>query len=199
MLYKDERCRELASYDMLRAMFLGRVVRGPQVAVFAQALEEHQLARTADGSTLLERAVVQHNLLAASKLYKNIAFAELAALLQITPERVRRRRRGREMEGPRGRGPVFPSLFTNHAHDGGQAEQVAAQMISEGRLGGAIDQILGLVEFTSASREDAGEGCRSVARGSRCRVRRRRRQRHCQVGRGNPGRVPAGQPRGRGH
>lgn len=37
------------------------------------------------GSTILDRAVTEHNLLAASKLYNNITFSELGALLQISP------------------------------------------------------------------------------------------------------------------
>lgn len=37
------------------------------------------------GSTILDRAVTEHNLLAASKLYNNITFNELGSLLQITP------------------------------------------------------------------------------------------------------------------
>ncbi|CAL4093283.1 unnamed protein product, partial [Meganyctiphanes norvegica] len=35
------------------------------------------------GSSILDRAVTEHNLLAASKLYNNITFTELGALLQI--------------------------------------------------------------------------------------------------------------------
>lgn len=37
------------------------------------------------GSTILDRAVIEHNLLSASKLYNNITFEELGALLEITP------------------------------------------------------------------------------------------------------------------
>ena len=40
------------------------------------------------GSTILERAVIEHNLLAASKLYNNISFEELGALLEIPPTKV---------------------------------------------------------------------------------------------------------------
>jgi len=40
---------------------------------------------TVSGSTILERAVIEHNLLSASKLYNNITFEELGALLEIPP------------------------------------------------------------------------------------------------------------------
>ncbi len=58
-----------------------------QVAAFAQGLRPHQKAVTADGSTVLKRAVVEHNLAAASRLYLNIYFAELGALLGVPAER----------------------------------------------------------------------------------------------------------------
>ena len=45
-----------------------------QVEAFSQTLKPHQKAVTADGSTVLERAVVEHNLAAASRLYNNIYF-----------------------------------------------------------------------------------------------------------------------------
>ena len=41
------------------------------------------------GSTILDRAVIEHNLLSASKLYNNISFEELGSLLEIPPAKVR--------------------------------------------------------------------------------------------------------------
>lgn len=40
------------------------------------------------GSSILDRAVIEHNLLSASKLYNNIKFEELGALLEIPPSKV---------------------------------------------------------------------------------------------------------------
>lgn len=40
------------------------------------------------GSTILNRAVTEHNLLSASKLYNNISFEELGSLLEIPPSKV---------------------------------------------------------------------------------------------------------------
>lgn len=54
---------------------------------FAQQLRPHQCAITTDGSTVLDRAVTEHNLAAASKLYNNIYFTELGQLLGCTPEK----------------------------------------------------------------------------------------------------------------
>ena len=41
------------------------------------------------GSTILDLAVVEHNMLSASKLYNNISFEELGRLLGIPPLKVR--------------------------------------------------------------------------------------------------------------
>ena len=46
----------------------------------------HQKALTSENITILERAVIEHNLLSASKLYVNISFDELGALLGVSPE-----------------------------------------------------------------------------------------------------------------
>jgi len=45
----------------------------------------HQKA-ISGGKTILEQAVIEHNLLAASKVYNNITFDELATLLGVSPE-----------------------------------------------------------------------------------------------------------------
>lgn len=40
------------------------------------------------GSTLIDRALIEHNLLAASKLYNNIKFNELGTLFGISADKV---------------------------------------------------------------------------------------------------------------
>ena len=42
------------------------------------------------GYTILQRAVIEHNLVAVSKIYTNITFTELGGLLGIPSEKVRR-------------------------------------------------------------------------------------------------------------
>uniref|UniRef100_A0A4W6C650 COP9 signalosome complex subunit 4 n=1 Tax=Lates calcarifer TaxID=8187 RepID=A0A4W6C650_LATCA len=78
-LFKDERCQQLAAYGILEKMYLDRIIRGNQLQEFAAMLMPHQKATTADGSSILDRAVIEHNLLSASKLYNNITFEELGA------------------------------------------------------------------------------------------------------------------------
>jgi len=86
-LYKDERSSNLPIFPILEKMYLERILRKPEVQKFAEKLKPHQMALLADGSTVLDRAVIEHNLLSASKLYKNITFAELGSLLDISPDK----------------------------------------------------------------------------------------------------------------
>ena len=50
---------------------------------FAALLRPHQKAVIGDGWTILDRAIIEHNILSASKLYNNIALEELGSLLGI--------------------------------------------------------------------------------------------------------------------
>ncbi|KAH9592311.1 COP9 signalosome complex subunit 4 [Schistosoma haematobium] len=65
---------------------------------------------------LLERALIEHNMLAASLIYNNISLENLGLLLEISAS---------------------------------EAESIASQMISEGRLIGKLDQIDGVIHFES--------------------------------------------------
>ncbi|KAI1202361.1 hypothetical protein F5X97DRAFT_235947 [Nemania serpens] len=86
-LYKDERAVHLDEFAMLEKMFLDRLLAPAEVDKFAQGLAPHQLATTSDGSTVLAKAVVEHNLLGASRLYSNIGFEALGVLLGLDAAR----------------------------------------------------------------------------------------------------------------
>ncbi|XP_051539288.1 COP9 signalosome complex subunit 4 isoform X5 [Myxocyprinus asiaticus] len=135
-LFKDERCQQLAAYGILEKMYLDRIIRGNQLQEFAAMLMPHQKATTADGSSILDRAVIEHNLLSASKLYNNITFEELGALLEIPPAKTR----------------MIPQIMRleercANTFQSDMAEKIASQMITEGRMNGFIDQIDGIVHF----------------------------------------------------
>jgi len=108
-LYRDERSTELPTYNILSKMFLDHILRPAEVKNFEETLRPHQLAKIAISSndqlasavdddeldpsastrrgpsTVLDRAVMEHNLLASSKIYNNITFRGLGALLDLTP------------------------------------------------------------------------------------------------------------------
>lgn len=82
-LYKDERAATLEEHSILEKMFLDRLLTKEEVDKFAEGLMVHQLAKTGDGSTVLAKAVMEHNLRGASRLYSNIKFEALGMLLGL--------------------------------------------------------------------------------------------------------------------
>jgi COP9 signalosome complex subunit 4 len=86
-LVKDERASTLEEFGILEKMFFDRLIAPAEVEKFAEGLAPHQLAKTADGSTVLAKAMGEHNLLGASRLYSNIGFDELGLLLGVNGER----------------------------------------------------------------------------------------------------------------
>jgi len=89
-LYKDERTAALPNYSVLEKMYMERLLRPAEVTAFAATLATHQKATFEDGSTVLDRAVNEHNMLAASRLYANITFEQLGALLGIDANKAER-------------------------------------------------------------------------------------------------------------
>jgi COP9 signalosome complex subunit 4 len=91
-LYKDDRVRERTELQkngvapILEKMHLGRVCKPAHVQEFRQILLPHQLALLPDGSTVLDRAIREHNILSVSRLYNNISFQELGNLLAVSAE-----------------------------------------------------------------------------------------------------------------
>jgi COP9 signalosome complex subunit 4 len=124
-LYKDDRANSIEEYGILEKMFLDRLITPEEVAAFSQRLAPHQLAQTADGTTVLDKAVVEHNLVAASKLYENIKTDALGSIL-----------------GLKASGDLTA---------GEKAEAYAARMVEQGRLSGTIDQIDGIIYFESST------------------------------------------------
>ncbi|KAJ5899964.1 hypothetical protein N7495_004708 [Penicillium taxi] len=120
-LYKDDRASSVEEFSILEKMFLDRLLNGEEVAAFAKKLEPHQLALTADGTTVLDKAVIEHNLLAASKLYENITVDALGIILGLQT--------------------------SDDLSAGEKAEAYAARMVEQGRLRGRIDQIDGIISF----------------------------------------------------
>lgn len=120
-LYKDERSLARDEYGILENMFLDRLLSPADVEAFASTLAPHQLATTADGSSVLSKAVIEHNLLATSRLYENITTTALARILGLKDGK-------NETAAER-------------------AEDYAARMVEQGRLRGEIDQTLGVIMF----------------------------------------------------
>lgn len=89
-LYKDERVKHSAHVAILEKMYMEQLIRRPELVPFEQDLLPHQRAVLANGFTVLENAFLEHNLLAVSRIYRNIALDELGTLLEIDPRHAER-------------------------------------------------------------------------------------------------------------
>ncbi|KAK2758740.1 hypothetical protein FQN54_003430 [Arachnomyces sp. PD_36] len=141
-LYKDDRATSLDEFSILEKMFLDRLLTPDEVKAFSEKLADHQLAQTADGSTVLDKAVIEHNLIAASRLYENISTEKLGAILGLKA--------------------------SGELSAGEKAEDYAARMVEQGRLRGSLDQIDGVIYFdesvgSGGAGGDAGAGAGEVA------------------------------------
>lgn len=77
-------------YSVLLKIYRGLHVYPSELVVFEMKLKPHQKMLFAHNCTFLKLALVQHNLIAASNMYKNISFTMLAEILEIDAERVQR-------------------------------------------------------------------------------------------------------------
>jgi COP9 signalosome complex subunit 4 len=81
--YKDERATQLPGAKLVEKMFMERLIAKSDYEAFEGTLAEHQMRLTKEGWTLLRKAVIEHNLIATSKLYNNITMADLAKILEV--------------------------------------------------------------------------------------------------------------------
>jgi len=65
-------------------MYKNRLLRKEDIEKFSKTLLLHQKAVNATNMTILEMAVLEHNMLACSLLYNNITFLQLGTLLNVS-------------------------------------------------------------------------------------------------------------------
>ncbi|KAI9220750.1 hypothetical protein BC828DRAFT_405527 [Blastocladiella britannica] len=166
-LAKDERIAELPRCygSVLEKMHLGRILRKHEVEEFVATLEGHHLAKLADGTSVFDRAVIQHNLLAASLIYANISFAELGRLLGISGEDAEKlaasmigehRIKGRidQLQGF-----VYFEPAEGHAAGGGGAAGILSSWDARvATLCARVDDLAGVITETAAASAAAAAG-----------------------------------------
>lgn len=64
-----------------------QIVQRPEALRFEETLLHHQKAILSNGFSVLEQAVLEHNIVAIGILYSNIRMHSLGELLQICPQR----------------------------------------------------------------------------------------------------------------
>jgi COP9 signalosome complex subunit 4 len=69
---------------ILKKMYTHQIIRPNELVQFDASLAEHQKAVMGDGLSILERAVLEHNMIAVADLYESIYLSELAWILGVT-------------------------------------------------------------------------------------------------------------------
>jgi COP9 signalosome complex subunit 4 len=89
-VYKDERLSQLDAIPefqshsaVLTKMYLNRIVQKRELKQFESSLADHQKAIMSDGLSIVERGVLEHNMVAVSQLYTSIYFTQLGELLGV--------------------------------------------------------------------------------------------------------------------
>lgn len=86
-LHNDERAEQLPQRQLLDRAFRDQVLSATDAAQLETYLAPHQLAAMPDGTTVVSRALSDHNILAISRVYADVRIASLAALLELAPAR----------------------------------------------------------------------------------------------------------------
>lgn len=85
-LYMDEGAlQDPTLFGILEKVYLGRLLSEEDINVLQQVLSPHQLVVVEDGITVLQRAIVDHNVLSVSKVYDNISLDVLSRTLGLDP------------------------------------------------------------------------------------------------------------------
>lgn len=89
-IFRDERLSQLDSMDsfsshstILKKMYLNRVLRPEELTKFESTLAPHQKAIMGDGLTIMERGVIEHNMIAVGNVYSSIKLDHLATILGV--------------------------------------------------------------------------------------------------------------------
>jgi COP9 signalosome complex subunit 4 len=64
-------------------MYTQQLLRADELNSFEATLAPHQIALTSDGFTVPEKAVIEHNMVAAGKIYDDITFTQLGYILRL--------------------------------------------------------------------------------------------------------------------
>ena len=77
--------------EVLTKMYMNQVLRKDEALLkFEKGLPLHAQAVMGDGLTIIERAVLEHNMVAVSKIYASIYFTELGKLLGVEADKAER-------------------------------------------------------------------------------------------------------------
>ena len=77
-----------AHSTILTKMYMNQVIRHDEdLTIFEWSLAPHQRAIMSNKFTIMQHAIIEHNMVAVSHLYRTIHFNELAVLLDVSVKR----------------------------------------------------------------------------------------------------------------
>jgi COP9 signalosome complex subunit 4 len=82
-IYNDERSESLPQRTLLDKAYHDQVFSASDIQTLAEYLAPHQKAQLPDGTTVLTRAIFDHNILSISKVYADVSISTLASLLEL--------------------------------------------------------------------------------------------------------------------
>lgn len=68
-------------------MYKYQILQPEELKKYEASLQPHQKAIMGDGLTIMERGVVEHNMISVSKIYDSIYVSELALVLGVNPNK----------------------------------------------------------------------------------------------------------------
>jgi len=83
-LVNDERSKRNSHYELLSKMHQDRIVHAKDAQSLADSLQVHQKVIIWEGFTVLQKAIIEHNIVAVSRLYENISATALAKVLEVS-------------------------------------------------------------------------------------------------------------------
>lgn len=105
-IYKDKRLGQLSARDdfathskILEKNYMHQILKKEELVQFEGSLAPHQQALMGDGLTIVERGVIEHNMIAVSMLYRSIYMKELANILGVDERKAEKTASTMIMEG----------------------------------------------------------------------------------------------------
>lgn len=105
-IHNDPRLHQLDSIPQLEThatilakMYKNQILGKEELTKFEASLADHQKAVMGDGLTIMERGVVEHNMIAVSKIYQSIYASELALVLGVDAAKAEKIAASMIMEG----------------------------------------------------------------------------------------------------
>ncbi len=67
---------------------MDRIIKKKDLEIFSSKLLKYHKAKVSDDINVLDRAIIEHNIVAVSKIYETISIQSLASILEVSEDLV---------------------------------------------------------------------------------------------------------------